>query len=210
MRVLFRRVLAMAVLVLVTSLVGVAQSSSTATPLLLRNPSLSQDKIAFLYADDVWTVSRQGGEAQRLTSNGKVMAGPFFSPDGSQIAYSAHLDGNTDVYIIPSSGGVPRRITWHPPGHRGRGLDARWQKRADRQSGALSYRHFSSFSPCRCDGSGMPEPLPLPMRERGFVFARRQSHRLSADHQVAAGLEALCGRPDLRRSGLSTSRRSTW
>jgi hypothetical protein len=30
--------------------------------------SLGQDKIAFLYADDVWTVSREGGEARRLTS----------------------------------------------------------------------------------------------------------------------------------------------
>jgi hypothetical protein len=30
-------------------------------PLLLRNPSLSKDKIAFLYADDIWTVGREGG-----------------------------------------------------------------------------------------------------------------------------------------------------
>ena len=43
-------------------------------------------------------------------------AGPFFSPDGAQIAYSAHLHGNTDVYVVPAAGGVPRRITWHPAG----------------------------------------------------------------------------------------------
>ena len=64
--------------------------ASSQPPLLLRNPSLSQDKIAFLYADDVWTVSRQGGEAERLTSDGEVNDGPFFSPDGAWIAYSAH------------------------------------------------------------------------------------------------------------------------
>ena len=81
------------------------------SPLLLRNPSLSKDKIAFLYADDVWTVSRQGGEAERLTSDGKVVAGPLFSPDGAEIAYSAHLNGNVDVYVMPAGGGVPRRIT---------------------------------------------------------------------------------------------------
>ena len=40
-------------------------------PLLLTTPSLSQDKIAFLYADDIWTVSRQGGDAERLTSSGR-------------------------------------------------------------------------------------------------------------------------------------------
>ncbi len=166
MRVLFRRVLAMAVLVLVTSLVGVAQSSSTATPLLLRNPSLSQDKIAFLYADDVWTTSRQGGEAQRLTSNGSVMAGPFFSPDGSKIAYSAHLDGNTDVYIIPSNGGVPQRITWHPQGTAVVG----WTpdgKNVLVASGALSYRHFTKLFTVPIDGAGMPEPLPLPSGREG-------------------------------------------
>src|SRR3984885_7191426 len=55
------------------ALCGFAQSSP---PLLLRNPSLSGDKIAFLYANDVWTVSRQGGEARRLTSVNAVMKGP--------------------------------------------------------------------------------------------------------------------------------------
>src|ERR1035438_4743392 len=99
---------------------AIAQASSPATPapapLLLRFPSLSQDQIAFRYADDIWTVARKGGEAERLTSNGKVVAGPFYSPDGAWIAYSAHLNGNTDAYIISASGGVPRRITWHPGG----------------------------------------------------------------------------------------------
>jgi hypothetical protein len=58
------------------SLPASAQDSSAAAPWqslrLLRHPSLSQDRIAFRYADDIWTVSRQGGEADRLTSNGKV------------------------------------------------------------------------------------------------------------------------------------------
>jgi tricorn protease len=83
--------LAFVLLVLAAILPGLAlaQTSSAQPPLLLRNPALSQDRIAFLYADDIWTVSRQGGEAQRLTSNGKVVAGPFYSPDGASIAYSA-------------------------------------------------------------------------------------------------------------------------
>ena len=44
-------------------------------PLLLRYPSLSQSTIAFRYADDIWTVPRAGGEAQRLTSIGTVVEG---------------------------------------------------------------------------------------------------------------------------------------
>src|ERR1700744_100604 len=49
-------------------------ASALASPLLLHNPSLSKDKIAFRYADDVWIVSRDGGEAQRLTCTGSPPA----------------------------------------------------------------------------------------------------------------------------------------
>jgi tricorn protease len=143
------------------SLVAFAQSSSAQSPLLLRNPSLSQDRIAFLYADDIWTVTRQGGEAQRLTSNGHVSGGPFYSPDGSQIAYTAHLEGNDDVYIIPSGGGVPRRITWHPAGSYVVG----WTPDGTHVVVAtlsLSFRHYAKLFLIKTDGSGLPEPLPLP------------------------------------------------
>ncbi len=143
-----------------------AQSSSDQPPLLLVNPSLSQNSIAFRYADDIWTVSRQGGNAERLTSNGHVVAGPFYSPDGASIAYSAHLLGNTDVYVIPASGGVPRRITWHPAGS----VVVGWSpdgKDVLIASGALSYRHFLRLFLIHADGSGMPEPLPLPAGAQG-------------------------------------------
>ena len=113
-------------------------------PLLLRNPSLSQDKIAFRYADDIWTVSRQGGEAERLTSNGHVNAGPFYSPDGAWIAYSAALHGNTRCVIIPASGGVPRRITWHPAGSGVVGWSPDGKDVLIR-SGAASFRHFPAL-----------------------------------------------------------------
>jgi tricorn protease len=137
------------------------QAASAQAPLLLRNPSLSQDKIAFRYADDIWTVARQGGEAERLTSNGQVSAGPIFSPDGAWIAYSARLRGNSDAYVIPAAGGVPRRITWHPDGSAVVG----WSpdgKDVLITSGAASYRHFLKLFRVHADGSGVPEPLPLP------------------------------------------------
>src|SRR5271155_3796637 len=89
-----------------------------ATPLLLRNPALSQDRIAFLYADDIWTVAREGGEARRLTTVGTVWAGPYYSPDHTQIAYSTRARGLMDVYVMSADGGVPRRLTWEPTGSR--------------------------------------------------------------------------------------------
>lgn len=135
-------------------------------PLILRVPSLSKDKIAFRYADDIWTVPRQGGEAQRLTSDGMVEAGPFFSPDGSQIAYTAHLQGNSDVYIIPSIGGVPRRVTWHPAAS----IVVGWSRDGKDvlvASSALSHSFFFRLFVIHADGSGTPDPLPLPSGFQG-------------------------------------------
>ncbi|MCB0632719.1 MAG: PDZ domain-containing protein [Saprospiraceae bacterium] len=81
---------------------------------LLRQPTLSSDKIVFVYADDLWIVSRDGGTAQRLTSNEGAETFPHFSPDEKYIAFSAEYDGNTDVYVIPATGGSPQRLTFHP------------------------------------------------------------------------------------------------
>ena len=40
--------------------------------------------------------------------------GPIFSPDRSMIAFTGEYDGNQDVYVVPASGGMPRRLTFHP------------------------------------------------------------------------------------------------
>ena len=108
----------------VSSPVWFFAQQQSAAPLLLRNPSLSQDRIAFLYGGDIWTVPRQGGEARRLTSVGAVNEGPYFSPDGSQVAYSAREHGNTDVYVGEQRGrgaAPPHLGADRQPGY---GLDA--------------------------------------------------------------------------------------
>ena len=151
-----------------------AVAATAQATLLLRVPSLSQDKIAFRYADDIWTVSRNGGEAERLTANGHVVAGPYFSPDGAWIAYSAHLNGNTDAYIIPAAGGVPKRITWHPAGSGVVG----WSpdgKDLLILSSAASYRHFARLFRVHADGTGVPQPLPLPSGTEGSFSPDGQS-----------------------------------
>ena len=35
-----------------------------------------------------------------------------FSPDGKQIAFTGQYDGNTEVYLMPAEGGVPKRLTF--------------------------------------------------------------------------------------------------
>jgi tricorn protease len=82
--------------------------------LLVRNPTLSRTHIVFAYAGDLWSVPREGGDARRLTAGAGVEDNPVFSPDGSLIAFTGQYDGNTDVFVMPATGGVPKRLTWHP------------------------------------------------------------------------------------------------
>jgi tricorn protease len=81
---------------------------------LLRQPTVSQTQIAFVYASDIWIASREGGEARRVTSFQGVEERPRFSPDGKWIAFTGEYGGNRDVYLVPTAGGEPKRLTWHP------------------------------------------------------------------------------------------------
>jgi tricorn protease len=81
---------------------------------LMRFPDIHKDKIAFVYAGDLWLVSSQGGVARKLTSHPGAELFPKFSPDGRSIAFTGAYDGNADVYVIPTDGGEPRRLTYHP------------------------------------------------------------------------------------------------
>jgi tricorn protease len=69
--------------------------------LLLRQPTVSDARIVFVYANDLWAADRSGGDAWRLTSNEGAESHPHFSPDGRHIAFTAQYDGNTDVYVTP-------------------------------------------------------------------------------------------------------------
>ncbi len=89
---------------------------------LLSQPALSDTHIAFIYAEDLWVAGKDGSNPIRLTIDEGVESNPVFSPDGSMIAFNAEYDGNTDVYIVPVTGGVPQRLTWHPYGDMVRGF----------------------------------------------------------------------------------------
>lgn len=81
---------------------------------LLRQPSISDQHIVFVHANDLWVVGREGGDARRLTSSEGAESYPHFSKDGRWIAFSGQYDGNTDVFIVPIEGGAPKRLTYHP------------------------------------------------------------------------------------------------
>src|SRR2546421_8796940 len=129
---------------------------------LLRHPTVSRDSVAFEYAGDLWVVSRNGGQARRLTSTSGAEIDPYFSPDGSQIAFTSTVAGNTDVYVVPTAGGDPKRLTYHPGIDRVRGWtpDGGRVVFASVRTSAPQQSYFRLWT-VSLDG-GLPEPLPMP------------------------------------------------
>ncbi|MBZ0200177.1 MAG: PDZ domain-containing protein [Ignavibacteriaceae bacterium] len=66
----------------------------------------------FSYAGDLYTVDATGGTARKLTNDVGFEMFARFSPDGKNIAFTGQYDGNTEVFLIPAGGGVPKRLTY--------------------------------------------------------------------------------------------------
>lgn len=140
---------------------------------LLRFPSLNGNRVVFTYAGDLYTVSVQGGVARRLTSDPKGFEMfARFSPDGKTLAFTGQYDGNTEVYVMPSEGGEPRRLTHTATLERDDVSDRMGPNNivmAWKDNETVVYRsrrnHWNSFKGeltlARLSG-GVPETLPVP------------------------------------------------
>jgi tricorn protease len=104
---LLRRVLAAAILALAAPSAQAEESS------LMRFPTLHDRTVVFEAHGTLWSVDRAGGTAARLTSEPGFEFMPRLSPDGKWIAFTGQYGGNLDVYVIPSTGGEARRLTFH-------------------------------------------------------------------------------------------------
>jgi len=105
-RVLHRALIAGAVL-------AVAASAEAQTK-LLRFPAINGDRVAFTYGGDIWTASANGGTATRVTAHPGIEVFAHFSPDGKWLAFTGQYDGDEQVYVVPSGGGVPKQLTFYP------------------------------------------------------------------------------------------------
>jgi tricorn protease len=137
-------------------------------PTLFRQPAISKTQIVFSYAGDLWMVTREGGDAKRLTTGIGIENNPYFSPDGNWIAFTGEYDGNVDVYVVPAAGGVPKRLTFHPA------LDevSGWTSDGKNilfASTRNSSANFSRLYTFPVDGTGLPTEIPLPMARRGSL-----------------------------------------
>lgn len=128
---------------------------------MLSQPAISANHIAFIYANDLWVANADGSQARRLTvDNGREMR-PFFSPDGTKIAFSAEYDGNTDVFIVPVEGGVPERLTWHPGSDYCSGFTVDGTKVLFLSQRAVHTRRYLQLFTVPIKG-GYPEQLEIP------------------------------------------------
>ena len=134
-------------------------------PMLLRHPTLSATHIVFVHGGDLWSVPREGGVAQRLTATNGAASRPVFSPDGSEIAFTGTYDGNADVYVLPASGGTPRRLTYHPSPDLvvGWTRDGKQVLFASNRNSTSRYNRLFTVS----REGGFPSELPLPIAAEG-------------------------------------------
>lgn len=138
-------------------------------PMLLRHPTVSKTSVAFSFAGDIWSVSREGGIAARLTTSAGAENNPFYSPDGQWIAFTAEYNGNNDVYIVQAEGGEPKRLTFHP----GTDIAIGWTpdgRSVLMLSGQETETDLPALYTISVDG-GQPKRLPLPSGSQGSYSA---------------------------------------
>ncbi|HSE62719.1 MAG TPA: PDZ domain-containing protein [Thermoanaerobaculia bacterium] len=136
---------------------------------LLAEPAMSAERIAFIYANDLWTADLDGKDVRRLTSDVGVESSPAFSPDGKWIAFSAQYEGNTDVYVVGSEGGVPKRLTWHPGPDRAEGFTPDSKSVLFTSQRNVYTARYTQLFTVPVEG-GAEELLPIPHSDRA-VFS---------------------------------------
>lgn len=123
---------------------------------LMRFPDIHSGTIVFVYGEDIWSVTAEGGVARRLTIHDGEERYPKFSPDGKWIAFTGEYEGNYDVYVMNLHGGEITRVTYHP------GFDevVGWHPLKNKilfRSGRSSYQRFSRLFLVSPDGTGIEE-----------------------------------------------------
>lgn len=158
-----RQLLLALLLVLPCAAVSTGQTT-TSSPLIINRIALNQTHIAFSYAGDIWAIERGGGEARRLTTDPAEESFPFYSPDGSQLAFSRQVGGSWKLFVMAAAGGEARQLTYIPEddlvmGWTPDGKSVLFQSHREEEN---LFRLFTM----RTDGV-MPEALPLPQAFAG-------------------------------------------
>ena len=168
---------------------------------LLQKPTMNKTEIVFSYAGDLWRVSREGGVATRLTPGPASKAMPPFRRTARRSPSPASTTATSTSSPSRPSGGIPKRVTYHPDADRVVG----WTpdgKRILFRSNRDSQSRYTQLYTVPPEG-GLPEALPLPMGCMGAYSPDGKRMVYAADrrrpvrprlHQLRL-LEALSRRP---------------
>ena len=77
-----------------------------------RLPEIFDNTIFFVCDEDIWSHNLEDDfTARRLTTSDGINTKPMLSPNGKTLAYISTRLGESNIYIMPSKGGVSQRIT---------------------------------------------------------------------------------------------------
>ncbi|KKO46711.1 peptidase S41 [Arsukibacterium ikkense] len=77
-----------------------------------RYPALHNNSVLFSAEGDIWQHTKGERQARRLTSHPDLETQPLLSADGSQLAFVANYDGADEIYLMPVTGGQPKRVSF--------------------------------------------------------------------------------------------------
>ncbi len=92
------------------ALACVTAAAAQSPPRIYQSATVSPDRIAFVFAGQIWEVPRAGGSARRISSAPDDHSYVVYSPDGSRIAFTRA----NALWVMPAGGGAARRLTWYP------------------------------------------------------------------------------------------------
>ncbi|MEM9084094.1 MAG: hypothetical protein AAGB34_10905, partial [Planctomycetota bacterium] len=129
---------------------------------------VSATHIVFGFANNLYLVEREGGEARVLTTPRGRERFPQFSPDGNQVAFLGNYESNSDLHVLAIDGsdsGIPRRLTHHSATE----IPQAWIDRPGNETDQILFFTQGMHGNTRAsqlffvdiDG-GLPEQLPLP------------------------------------------------
>ena len=174
---------------------GVADDS----PLLLQKPTLSKTHIVFAYAGDLWSVPRAGRRRRASHQRKRQRNRPGVFTRWHAHRFHRRVRRQRGRLRRPRSGGVPKRLTWHPAPDRVLG----WTpdgKRVIFSSPRTAYSRFAEMFTVPADG-GVEEELPFPSGYEASMSPDGQSIAYGPHRACVHDVEEISRRPDERASG---------
>jgi len=143
---------------------------------------------------------REGGRATRLTVGVGIESAPMFLPMAATIAFTGEYDGNTDVFTIPTTGGVPyRRDVSSGSGFCG-GLDTDGKQIVFRSNRESASRYTQLYKvPAK---GGVARVLPLPMAYQGEIRRMADILRIRRFRRRSGSITHRCVVGQLSRRAL--------